>query len=400
MSFLSNRITALTISATLAMTSKSRELKAQGFDIINLSIGEPDFDTPDFIKAAAIKAIDENHTHYTPVPGNQELREVIAKKFKRDNNLDYTTDQIVISTGAKQAISNVLFSILNPGDEVLVPSPFWVSYTEMIRLAEAIPHTIETSVESGFKITPDQIKQAITPKTKALIFSSPCNPSGSVYSKEELFALAETIKGFPNLVIISDEIYEHINFVGKHESIAQFESIQNQVVVINGVSKGFAMTGWRIGVMAASKEIAAACTKLQGQTTSGASSISQRAALAAFDMNPQENQELQNMIKIFKERRDLLFGLFEEIPGFKLSLPAGAFYLFPDVSHYFGKTTANQTFLNADDLSLYLLNKAHVASVSGAAFGNEKCIRFSYATSNAALQEAAKRIKEALALLN
>ncbi|HAG16337.1 MAG TPA: aspartate aminotransferase, partial [Bacteroidales bacterium] len=297
-------------------------------------------------------------------------------------------------------ISNVLFSILNPGDIVLVPSPFWVSYTEMIRLAEAIPHTIETSVESDFKITPDQIKQAITSKTKALIFSSPCNPSGSVYSKEELFALAETIKGFPNLVIISDEIYEHINFVGKHESIAQFESIKNQVVVINGVSKGFAMTGWRIGVMAASKEIAAACTKLQGQTTSGASSISQRAALAAFDMNPQENQELQNMIKIFKERRDLLFGLFEEIPGFKLSLPAGAFYLFPDVSHYFGKTTANQTILNADDLSLYLLNKAHVASVSGAAFGNEKCIRFSYATSNAALQEAAKRIKEALALLN
>lgn len=400
MSFLSNRITALTISATLAMTSKSRELKAQGFDIINLSIGEPDFDTPNFIKAAAIKAIDENHTHYTPVPGNQELREVIAEKFWRDNNLHYTADQIVVSTGAKQSISNVLFSVLNPGDEVLVPSPFWVSYTEMIRLAEAIPHTIETSVESDFKITPNQIKQAITPRTKALIFSSPCNPSGSVYSKSELAALAETIKEFPNLVIISDEIYEHINFTGKHESIAQFESIKNQVVVINGVSKGFAMTGWRIGVMAASKEIAAACTKLQGQTTSGASSISQRAALAAFDMNPQENQELQNMIKIFKERRDLLFGLFEEIPGFKLSLPAGAFYLFPDVSHYFGKTTANQTILNADDLSLYLLNKAHVASVSGAAFGNEKCIRFSYATSNAALQEAAKRIKEALALLN
>lgn len=399
MSFLSNRITSLTVSATLAMTTKSRELKAQGIDIINLSIGEPDFDTPDFIKIAAKKAIDENYTHYTPVPGYQELREAIANKLKRDNKLEYSADQIVVSTGAKQAISNVLFSILNPGDEVIVPAPFWVSYTEMIKLAEGEPVIVKSSIETNFKITPEQLQNAITSKTKAMIFSSPCNPSGSVYSKDELFAFAQILRKYPNLVIISDEIYEHINFNGVHQSIAQFEEVKNQVVVINGVSKGFAMTGWRIGIMAANKEIADACIKLQGQTTSGTNSIAQRASIDAFHCIANESADLKNMVKVFKERRDLLFNLLKEIPGIKINLPDGAFYLFPDISSYFGKSDGTCIINNADDLTLYLLNKATVALVSGEPFGNEKCIRFSYATSNAVLIEAAKRIKDALAFL-
>jgi aspartate aminotransferase len=399
MSILSNRITSLSVSATLAMAKKSRELKAQGIDIINLSIGEPDFDTPEFIKKAALKAIVDNHTHYTPVPGFQELRESVAAKFKRDNKLNYSADQIVVSTGAKQAISNVFLSILDPGDEVIVPAPYWVSYTEMIKLAEGKPKVIETSIASDFKITPEQLRNAISSKTKALIFSSPCNPSGSVYSKEELFALAQVIRNHPNIVVISDEIYEHINFSGKHESIAQFEEVKDQIVVINGVSKGFAMTGWRIGVMAATKEIADACIKLQGQTTSGTNSIAQRAAIDAFNCDPKENLDLKNMVKIFKERRDLMVDLLNKIPGFDVNVPKGAFYLFPDISYYFGKSNGESTIKNAGDLTLYLLNKANVAVVTGSAFGNDQCIRLSYASSNDILIEAIRRIKDALALL-
>lgn len=399
MSILSNRITSLSVSATLAMAKKSRDLKAQGIDIINLSIGEPDFNTPEFIKKAAQKAIVDNHTHYTPVPGYQELREVVAAKFKRDNKLNYSADQIVVSTGAKQAISNVFLSILDPGDEVIVPAPYWVSYTEMIKLAEGKPKVIETSIASNFKITPEQLRNAISSKTKALIFSSPCNPSGSVYSKEELFALAQVIKKHPNIVVISDEIYEHINFSGKHESIAQFDEVKDQIVVINGVSKGFAMTGWRIGVMAATKEITDACIKLQGQTTSGTNSIAQRAAIDAFNCDPKENLDLKNMVKVFKERRDLMVGLLNKIPGFDVNVPKGAFYLFPDISYYFGKSDGNSTIKNADDLTLYILNKANVAVVTGSAFGNDQCIRLSYASSNDILIEAIRRIKDALALL-
>lgn len=399
MGLLSKRITSLSLSATLAMTKKSRELKAQGIDIINLSIGEPDFDTPDFIKEAAKKAIDENFTHYPPVPGYQDLRETITAKFKRDNGLDFTADQIVVSTGAKQSISNVFFSILDPGDEVLVPAPFWVSYPEMIKLAEGKPVIIDTSIESNFKITPEQLQRAITPKTKALIFSSPCNPSGTVYTKNELQELANVIERFPHILVLSDEIYEHINFNGEHVSIAQFKQVKDQVVVINGVSKGFAMTGWRIGVMAGPKEIADACTKLQGQTTSGASSIAQRAALEAFKYKPEDIPDLQNMVQHFKERRDLLIDLLNEIPDFEVNVPEGAFYLLPNVSAYFGKSYEDTIIHNADELTLFLLNKANVALVSGAAFGNDQCIRFSYATSNETLIEAAHRIKQALALL-
>lgn len=399
MSFLSHRITSLSVSATLAMAKKSRELKAQGIDIINLSIGEPDFNTPDFIKKAAQKAIDNNQTHYTPIPGYLELREAVAAKFKRDNNLNYSADQIVVSNGAKQSISNVFFSILNPGDEVIIPTPFYGSYTEMTKLAEGKPKILKTSITSNFKITPKQLSRAISPKTKALIYSSPCNPSGSVYSKEELYALAQVIKKHPNIVVISDEIYEHINFSGKHESIAQFDEIKDQVVVVNGVSKGFAMTGWRIGVMAASKEIADACIKNQGQTTSGTNSIAQHAAIEAFKSNPKESQSLKTMVKVFKERRDLMVKLLNEIPGFNVNVPNGAFYLFPNISYYFGKSDGEYTIRTADDLSLYILNKAKVAVVTGTAFGNDQCIRFSYSTSNDILIEAVKRIKKALAIL-
>jgi aspartate aminotransferase len=400
MSILSNRINSLsTISATLAMANKSRELKAQGIDIINLSIGEPDFDTPEFIKESAQKAINDNHTHYTPIPGYQELREAVANKLKRDNKLDYPANQIVVSTGAKQSISNVFFSILNPGDEVIIPAPFWVSYTEMAKLAEGKPKIIETSIASNFKITAKQLSQAISPKTKALIFSSPCNPSGSIYSKNELQALAQVIKNHPNIVVISDEIYEHINFKGSHESIAQFDEIKDQVVVINGVSKGFAMTGWRIGVMAASKQIANACIKLQGQTTSGTNSIAQRAAIDAFNTDPKENQDLKKMVNVFKERRDLMVALLNEIPGLAVNVPNGTFYLFPNISYYFGKSDGDYTIKTANDLTMYILDKARVAVVTGAAFGNDKCIRLSYASSNNILIEAVRRIKEALAFL-
>ncbi len=396
MNYLSNRINSLSESETLAMTQKSRELKAQGFDVINLSIGEPDFNTPEFIKEAAKEAITLNFTHYPPVPGYPELREAICKKLKRDNHLDYTPDQIVVSTGAKHSIANVMLALVNPGDEVVVPAPYWVSYKEIVKLAEGTAVYIPSSIETNFKITPQQVEAAITEKSKVFIFSSPCNPSGTVYTKNELAAFAEVFARHKNLFIISDEIYEYINFVSKHESIAQFEAIKDRVIVINGVSKGYAMTGWRIGYIAAPKPIAKACDKMQGQFTSGACSIAQRAALAAITMDPKDSPEFACMLNAFKLRRDLLLDLLKDIPGIITNMPEGAFYVFMDVKHYFGKTDGSVTINNAEELSMYLLDKVYVALVSGTAFGNPDCLRFSYATSNDKIIEAVKRLKSAL----
>lgn len=397
MSKLSDRINNLSESQTLAMAKKSRELQAQGKAIISLSIGEPDFNTPDFIKDAAKRAIDNNITRYTPVPGILELRKAIAEKFKRDNNLNYNFDQIVVSTGAKQSIANVVLSMVNPGEEVIVPIPYWVSYIETIKLAEGIPVTIPTSIESNFKITPEQLKKAITPKTKMLIFSTPCNPSGSVYTKDELKALAEVVVQYPDLYVISDEIYEHINFIGQHDSLAQFDFIYDRVITVNGVSKGFAMTGWRIGYIGAPKWIADACEKMQGQFTSGACSIAQMAALEAVSAKPSVTFAMRDE---FKKRRDLVLGLLKEIPGMKTNVPDGAFYIFPDISYYFGKSYENYRISNSNDMSLFLLEVGNVALVAGEAFGDDKCIRFSYATSEDQLKESCKRVKEALAELN
>jgi len=382
-------------SATLKMTRLSRELKAKGIDIITLSIGEPDFDTPQNVKDAAKKAIDDNISHYTPVPGFPALRQAIADKLKRDNGLDYSADQIVVSNGAKQSIANVFMSILNKGDEVIIPSPYWVSYPEMVKMADGEPVIIDAGIESDFKIKPEQIEAAITTKTKAIIFSSPSNPTGSLYTKEDLQALAKVLKAHPDVLLISDEIYELIIFSGKHESIASFGKIKDQVVIVNGVSKGFAMTGWRIGYIAAPQFIAAACNKFQGQYTSGASSISQMAALEAMNTAPEDSPEIKQMIAAFKERRNLLIRLVKEIPGFKTNTPEGAFYLFPDVSDYFGKTDGETTINNGNDLCLYLLDKAHVALVPGEAFGANDCIRISYATSIDNIREAVKRIAAA-----
>lgn len=396
MSKLSDRIINLAESQTLAMAKKSRELQALGKDIISLSIGEPDFDTPQFIKDAAKLAIDNNITRYTPVAGIQELRKAISEKFKRDNNLNYTAEQIVVSTGAKQSIANIILSLVNPGEEVIVPIPYWVSYIETIKLAEGIAITIPTDVASDFKITPEQLQKAITPKTKMIVFSTPCNPSGSVYNKEELHALAEIIIQYPDLYVLSDEIYEYINFKGKHESIAQFNFIYERVITVNGVSKGFAMTGWRIGYIGAPLWISQACEKMQGQFTSGASSISQMAALEAIKANPIVTMTMRNA---FKKRRDLVLNLLKEIPGLKTSVPDGAFYIFPDISYYFGKSYKNYLINNSNDLSMYLLEVGNIALVSGDAFGDDNCIRFSYATSEERLIESVKRVKTALALL-
>jgi aspartate aminotransferase len=368
MSKLSDRINNLAESQTLAMAKKSRELQAQGRDIISLSIGEPDFNTPDFIKEAAKKAIDNNITRYTPVPGLLDVRKAISEKFKRDNNLNYSAEQIVVSTGAKQSIANVILSMVNPGEEVIVPIPYWVSYIETIKLAEGIPVTIPTSVESNFKITPAQLKNAITPKTKMMVFSTPCNPSGSVYSKDELKALAEIIIQYPDLYVISDEIYEYINFIGKHESFAQFDFIYDRVITVNGVSKGYAMTGWRIGYIGAPKWIADACEKMQGQFTSGACSIAQMAAMEGVKAEPSVTFEMRDA---FKKRRDLVLGLLKEIPGLKTTIPDGAFYIFPDISSYFGKSYNNYHIKNSNDLSMFLLEEGNVALVSGDAFGDD-----------------------------
>ncbi len=376
------------------MAALARELKAQGKDIISLSLGEPDFNTPDFIKEAAKKAIDENYSTYSPVDGYVELKEAICRKFKRDNNLDYKPANVVVSTGAKQSLYNIAQCMLNEGDEVILPAPYWVSYFEIIKMAGGIPVEVPTSVESDFKITPEQLEQAITPKTKMIWYSSPCNPSGSVYSREELTALAAVLAKHPNIYIVSDEIYEHINFSGTFCSIASIPGMFDRTITVNGVAKAFAMTGWRIGYIGAPEFIAKACTKMQGQVTSGANSIAQRATITAVDADP---SVLHEMVSAFKNRRDLVVRLINEIPGLKLNVPEGAFYVFPDVSSYFGKTLRGTLIKNADDFSMYLLGEANVATVTGDAFGNPDCIRFSYATSEEILTEALTRIKAALA---
>ncbi len=394
MNSLSDRINNLSTSQTLAMAAKARELKAQGKDIISLSLGEPDFNTPDFIKEAAIKAIHENYSTYSPVDGYVELKEAIVRKFKRDNDLDYKPANIVVSTGAKQSLYNVCQVMLNPGDECILPAPYWVSYAEMVKMAEATPVEVPTSVESDFKITPEQLEAAITPKTKLMMFSSPCNPSGSVYNREELTAIAKVLEKYPNIYVVSDEIYEHINFSGTFCSIATIPGMFDRTITVNGVAKAFAMTGWRIGYIGAPEFIAKACTKMQGQVTSGANSIAQRATITAVDADP---AVLKDMVNAFHSRRDLVVGLLKEIPGVKINVPEGAFYVFPDVSSFFGKTLKGVEIKNADDLSMYLLEHANVATVTGDAFGNPDCIRFSYATSEDILTEALRRIKEALA---
>lgn len=393
MNYLSDRINNLSTSQTLAMAAKARELKAAGKDIISLSLGEPDFNTPDFIKEAAKKAIDENYSTYTPVDGYVELKEAICRKFKRDNNLDYKPSQIVVSTGAKQSLYNIAQVMLNEGDEVILPAPYWVSYYEIIKLSGGSPIVVPTSVESDFKITPDQLEAAITPKTKMMWFSSPCNPSGSVYSREELTALGAVLEKYPNVFVVSDEIYEHINFTGNYCSIASVPGMFERTITVNGVAKAFAMTGWRIGYLGAPEAIAKACTKMQGQVTSGANSIAQRATIAAVDADP---SVLNYMVEAFHKRRDLVVGLMKDIPGFKLNMPEGAFYVFPDVSFYFGKTLNGFTVNNAEDFSMYLLEHANVATVTGDAFGNPNCLRLSYATSEEQLIEAIRRIKEAV----
>jgi aspartate aminotransferase len=393
MTILSDRINNLSTSQTLAMAALARELKAQGKDIISLSLGEPDFNTPDFIKEAAKKAIDENYSTYTPVDGYADLKEAICLKFKRDNNLDYKPSNIVVSTGAKQALYNIAQVMLNEGDEVILPAPYWVSYFEIIKLSGGVPVEVPTTVEDDFKITPEQLEAAISPKTKMMWFSSPCNPSGSIYSKEELEALAVVLRKHPSIYVVSDEIYEHINFTDSYCSIATIDGMFNNTITVNGVAKAFAMTGWRIGYIGANEEIAKACTKMQGQVTSGANSIAQKATLTAVSANP---NVLNEMVAAFRNRRDLVVNLAKDIPGFKSNIPEGAFYLFPDVSYYFGKTLRGTLINNANDLSMYLLAEANVATVTGEAFGNPNCIRLSYATSENLLIEAFKRIKEVL----
>lgn len=393
---LSDRLNAMEESATLAMARLSRTLRSEGKDIISLSLGEPDFNTPQFIKDAAKQAIDENYTTYTPVAGYDELREKIAHKLLRDNGLTYTKDQIVVSTGAKQSIANAVLSIINPGDEVVIPAPYWVSYIEIVKMAGGIPVVIEATVEEDFKISGEQLEQAITPRTKMFIFSSPCNPTGSVYSYKELESLAKVLERHPHMVALSDEIYEHINFIGAHQSLAQFTTIFDQVITVNGASKAWAMTGWRLGYLAASKPIADACNKIQGQFTSGTNSITQRAAMVAMDADP---KILAEMVLTFEKRRDLVLNYLLKIPGIKVNKPTGAFYLFPDVSYYFGASFENYTINNGNDLCMYLLQEANIALVDGSGFGAPKCIRISYATSEELLEKAMQRLTEALAKL-
>ena len=393
MNILSDRILSLEESQTIAMARQSRELIDSGVDIISLSLGEPDFDTPDFIKDAAKKAIDDNFSHYTPVPGLVELRKAISTKFKRDNKLAYAPDEIVASTGAKQTLAQLMLAIVNPGDEVIVPAPYWVSYFQMVKMAEGTPVVIEATVEADFKVTAQQVEDAITSKTKAFLFSTPCNPTGSVYSRAELAELVTVFEKYPELIIISDEIYEHINFLGEHVSIGQFEAIKDRVVTVNGVSKGFAMTGWRVGYLGAPKWLAAACTKMQGQTTSATCSIAQKATEAAVLADPICTKDMR---EAFLRRRDLMISKLQEIEGLKLSIPQGAFYIFPDVSHYFGKSYNGTTVADANDFCMYLLNEANVATVTGEAFGSPNCMRISYAAADEILVEAVKRIKSAL----
>jgi len=390
---LSERILNMATSATLAMAAKARELKAEGKDIIGLSLGEPDFNTPDFIKDAAKTAIDDNYNSYTPVDGYAELKQAIITKFKRDNNLSYQPSQIVVSTGAKQCLANVALVLLNEGDEVILPCPYWVSYSDIVKLSDGVPVEVVTSIENDFKMTPQQLEAAITPKTKMIWFSSPCNPSGSVYSKTELRALADVLKNYPNIYIVSDEIYEHINFGEGHASMAEFEDMYDRTITVNGVSKAFAMTGWRIGFLGAPEAIARACNKMQGQITSGANCIAQRAVITALEAAP---TKVQYMVDEFKVRRDLILGLLNDIEGFSCNTPEGAFYVFPDVTAFFGKTLNGTLIKNATDFSLYLLEAALVATVTGDAFGNPNCIRISYAASQDQITEALNRIKKAI----
>ena len=390
---LSKRINAMATSATLAMAAKARELREEGKDIIGLSLGEPDFNVPEFVKDAAIEAVKDNYHSYTPVDGYGDLKNAIITKFKRDNDLIYTSNQIVVSTGAKQSLANLAMVLLNEGDEVLLPAPYWVSYSDISKLAGGVPVEIPTSIESDFKITPESLKASISSKTKMMIYSSPCNPSGSVYSREELRALADVLIDYPEIIVISDEIYEHINFTGQHTSMAVFEDMYNRTVVVNGVSKAYSMTGWRIGYIGAPDWIARACNKMQGQITSGANCIAQQATITALESSP---EKIKYMIDAFKERRKLILRLLLEIPGFKTNKPQGAFYVFPDISYYFGKIIKGTAINTASDFSMYLLEKANVATVTGEAFGNPNCVRISYAASEEAIKEACKRIKKAL----
>ena len=393
MDALSNRINSLPISATLAMAAKARELKNQGIDIIGLSLGEPDFNTPEFIKEAAVQAVNDNWNSYSPVDGYADLKEAICKKFKRDNKLDYDPSQIVVSTGAKQSIANVCMVLLDPGDEVLLPAPYWVSYSAIATLAEAKSIIIPSSIETDFKITPEQLEAAITPKTKLIMFNSPNNPSGTIYTEDEYRALGKVLEKYPDIYILSDEIYEHINYGIPHFSIAAIPELYDRTITVNGVAKAFAMTGWRIGYIGAPTWIAKACNKMQGQITSGANCIAQRATIAAVSAPV---SAIQFMVDEFASRREMIIGLLNEIPGFKLNQPQGAFYVFPDVSHYFGKTIGGKQIENASDFALFLLENAHVATVTGEAFGNENCIRISYAASDENIRTAVARIAAAL----
>ena len=396
MNQLSERLNRLSPSETLAMSQKSNELKAQGVDVINLSVGEPDFNTPDHIKEAAKKAVDDNFSYYSPVPGYPALRNAIVAKLKNENGLDFTAAQILCSNGAKQSVCNTIMALVNDGDEVIIPAPYWVSYPEMVKLADGTPVIIRAGIDQDFKITAEQLEKAITPKTKAFILCSPSNPTGSVYSQAELAKLAEVFAKHPQIIIIADEIYEHINYIGKHQSIAQFKEIKDRVVIVNGVSKAYAMTGWRIGFIAAPEWIVKACNKLQGQYTSGPCSVSQKAAEAAYTGTQEPVQKLR---QAFERRRDLIVKLAKDIPGFEVSVPEGAFYIFPKCDSFFGKADGDRKINNAADLAMYLLEVGHVACVGGGAFGAPECIRMSYATSDENIIEAMRRIKETLAKL-
>ena len=398
MTKISDRLNRLAESATLAMARMSRELQAKGIDVIALSLGEPDFDTPDFIKEAAKKAIDDNFSHYTPVPGLPELRSAIVQKFKRDNNLEFTPEQIVTSTGAKQSLANLCLSLLNPGDEVLLPCPYWVSYAEIVKLAEGVPIEVPSTIDSDFKVTPEQLEAEITSNTKLLMFSSPCNPSGTVYTQKELEAIANMLDKYPDIYIVADEIYEHINFTEKHFSIGSIPSMRDRTITVNGVSKGFAMTGWRVGFIGAPLWIAKACNKIQGQVTSATCAIAQKAAERAMLAEPKSTT--QQMKNTFLNRRNMLIELLKDIPGIRCNIPQGAFYVFPDISSYFGKSHGEITINNANDFCMYLLNSAHVACVAGGAFGNPECIRISYAAADEKLIEAIERVKKQLVKLS
>ena len=397
MTQISDRLNRLAPSATLAMSQKSGEMKAQGVDVINMSVGEPDFNTPDHIKEAAKKAIDENYSRYSPVPGYVELRKAISNKLKNENGLEYSVNEILVSNGAKQSVCNTVMALVNDGEEVIIPAPYWVSYPQMVKLAGGVPVIVEAGFEQNFKMTPEQLEAAITPKTRMIILCSPSNPTGSVYSAEELAALAEVIKRHDNLYVLADEIYEHINYIGKHHSIAHVDGMRERTIIVNGVSKAYAMTGWRIGFLAAPLAIAKACSKLQGQYTSGPCSVSQMAATVAFD-GPQECVE--EMRQAFERRKNLIVKLAKEVPGFEVNDPHGAFYLFPKCSHYFGMTDGTRTINDSMDFALYLLEVGHVATVGGAAFGSPECFRMSYATSDENIIEALRRIKEAVAKLH